>query len=356
MPEGWRGPPPGWGPRPGAEAWRGTGRRVFRVLFSVFIVGPVALLVGVSLFVSSRADVPPWVWVLLAGIPLVVVLVVAIFGRTVWRTISGVRSLVDAAGELADGDYSTRVDPSNQMLSPVVESFNKMADRLESADDQRRRLLADLGHELRTPLTVIRGEIEAVLDGVHEADPEHLDPLLDQVAVMERLLEDLRTLSLAEAGSLALHPEPVDPGVLLVDISESHRGAAAAGGVHLVAEASDDLPEVLIDPLRIREVLTNLIVNALRATPSGGSVRLRAFAEGGRLVMTVADTGVGMPATELDRVFERFHRSPDSPGTGLGLTISRDLVEAHGGTLDLASEPGAGTTATIRLPLRSADG
>lgn len=350
MPE-WGGPPHRWGPRPDGEAWRGTGRRVFRTIFGVFVLGPIGLFVGVALFVTSRAEVPPWVWVILAGIPLLAMALIAIFGRTIWRTIRGVRTLVEAAGDLADGDYGARVAEANPMLQPVAESFNAMASRLESSDEQRRRLLADLGHELRTPLTVIRGEIEAVLDGVHEPDPEHLDPLLDQVAVMERLLEDLRTLSLAEAGSLELHPEEVDPATLLADIADGHRGKAAGAGIEVVVDARGGLPPVLLDPLRMREVLTNLIVNAIRAMPDGGELALGARVEGDWLVLTVDDSGIGMDEGELERAFERFHRSPGSPGTGLGLTISKDLVEAHGGSLVLLSEPGAGTTATIRLPV-----
>jgi two-component system sensor histidine kinase BaeS len=352
MPSGGRqGPPRQWGPPANGEAWRGTGRRFFRAILGIFILGPIGLFVGVALFVTFRADVPPWVWVVLAGIPLLAMVLIAIFGRTIWRTVGGVRNLVNAAGDLADGDYGARVDPANPMLRPVVDSFNTMAGRLESADEQRRRLLADLGHELRTPLTVIRGEIEAVLDGVHEPDPEHLDPLLDQVAVMERLLEDLRTLSLAEAGSLALHPEPVDPGALVADIADGHRGAAISAGVEVQVDVAGAPPEVFLDPLRIREVLTNLIVNAIRSMPDGGSLSLGAAVEGTELLLTVSDTGIGMDADEVERVFERFHRSPESPGTGLGLTISKDLVEAHGGTLTLESRPGVGTTANVRLPL-----
>ena len=168
---------------------------------------------------------------------------------------------------------------------------------------------------------------------------------------MERLLEDLRTLSLAEAGSLTLHPEPVDPGVLVGDIADGHRGAASAAEVEVRVDVAGAPPEVLLDPLRIREVLTNLIVNAIRSMPDGGTLSLGAAVEGTELLLTVTDTGIGMEADELERVFERFHRSPESPGTGLGLTISKDLVEAHGGVLTLESSPGVGTTATVRLPL-----
>ena len=135
----------------------------------------------------------------LSSIPLILLLTLAIFGRLAFRTFRPVRDLVRAAGSLADGDYSVRVETTSPAVGPVVTSFNVMAERLESADEQRRRLLADLGHELRTPLTVVRGEIEAMLDGVHQADPDHLELLLDEVRVMERLLDDLRTLGLGEA-------------------------------------------------------------------------------------------------------------------------------------------------------------
>jgi two-component system sensor histidine kinase BaeS len=283
--------------------------------------------------------------------PIVFVITLAIFGRFAFRTLLPARSLIRAAGSLADGDYSVRVATTNSGVAPVVSSFNQMAQRLELADEQRRQLLGDLGHELRTPLTVIRGEIEAMLDGVHEPDPDHLEVLLDEVEVMERLLEDLRTLSLTEAGALALHPEATDLVDLVGDVAGAHRRLATARGVEVVLDVSPPIPELAIDPVRIREVVVNLIVNSLRAMPDGGRLGLDVAVQGSSVVLTVSDTGIGLPPEEVARAFDRFHKGSTSSGSGLGLTISRDLVEAHGGSISMESEPGIGTAVTIELPI-----
>lgn len=283
--------------------------------------------------------------------PAVLLVLGVLLARWAYQTWGPIRELIGAAGSLADGDYSTRVPgEGSPALRRVGASFNEMAQRLEEAATQRRRLLADLGHELRTPLTVIRGEVEAMLDGVHQPDPRHLELLIDEVEVMERLLEDLRTLSLAEAGTLALHPEPTDLNVLVADVADGYRRAAGEDGVEVVIDLDDRAPEAMVDPVRIREVVTNLVVNALRAMPDGGTLGLATRAGRGAVTIAVADTGHGIDPADLPRVFERFHRSPGSPGSGLGLTISRDLVRSHGGTLTLESRPGEGTTATVTLP------
>jgi two-component system sensor histidine kinase BaeS len=284
-------------------------------------------------------------------VPVILFLLIAIPIRT-WRPI---RRLISAAGRLADGDYSARVAPTGASSSRrVMNSFNEMARRLEDADEQRRRLLADLGHELRTPLTVIRGEMEAIVDGVHDPDPEHMELLLEEVAVMERLLEDLRTLSMAEAGSLALHPEPTDLVALVTEATESHRRTAEAQAVAIVVDGAIEVGEVFVDPVRIREVVSNLVVNSLRAMPGGGALMIRVQLEAKEAVIRVTDTGIGIATDDLEPVFERFHKGSSSAGSGLGLTISRDLVEAHGGSISIASDVGTGTTVEVRLPLRRA--
>lgn len=342
---------PQWhGTRPGAAAWQGFGRRMAFGLLAFFVVGPLLLVTLLIVLATTAFDVSPWVWLAIAAFPLILALTAAIFGRVAFRTLLPVRDLIRAAGSLADGDYSVRVDTTSPAVRPVVGSFNQMADRLESADEQRRQLLGDLGHELRTPLTVVRGEIEAMLDGVHSADPENLELLLDEVGVMERLLEDLRTLSLAEAGTLALHPEPTDLVDLVTDVSESHRRLAAARDVSVSIDASRPIPEVMVDPVRIREIVANLIVNSLRAMPEGGALTLGVIEEPASVLITVKDTGIGLPADEVERAFERFHKGSTSSGSGLGLTISRDLVAAHGGSIAMASEPGVGTVVSVRVP------
>ena len=254
----------------------------------------------------------------------------------------------------------------------LAASFNAMADRLDRSRADRQALLADVTHELRTPLQVIGGNVEAMLDGVHPRDDAHLAPLLAETEVMNRLLDDLRTLSLAEAGALPLHREEADLRRLLVDVVASHGSTAHDAGVDLVAVPGS--PIVLdVDPVRIREVVANLVVNAIRHTPAGGSVRLDVRVAGAWIELTVTDTGEGIAPAELDRVFERFHRrSDDGPpevdvaagsaqpprrdagGSGLGLTIARDLVAAHGGTIRAESQgiPGRGTTFRVNLPRR----
>jgi two-component system sensor histidine kinase BaeS len=214
----------------------------------------------------------------------------------------------------------------------------------------RRRLLADLGHELRTPLTVVRGEIEAMLDGVHEIDADHLNLLMNEVMVMERLLEDLRTLSLIDAGKLEPHREPTDLAGLIEDVADGYRRRAGEQSVTVSVAADGDLEELLLDAVRIREVLTNLAINALRAMPDGGRLQFRLLPSGAGAVIEVTDSGTGIDAADLEHVFDRFHRGSNSGGSGLGLTISRDLVEANGGTMTLESQPGAGTTVRVELP------
>jgi signal transduction histidine kinase len=338
---------PGARSREGQQAWNQFGARMFFRLLMLVAVGLVAIgALGAVLFGSVA-----W-W---AGLIIVLLVWLVLFGvgRGIRRNFIPARELIRAAGAVADGDYSARAaPPASPAMQAAVDSFNRMASRLEDADAQRRRLLADLGHELRTPLTVVRGEVEAMIDGVHRPDREHLDLLLGEVAVMERLLEDLRTLSLAEAGSLALHREPTDLGALVGDVADAHRRPADDAGVVIVTRLDPTIGDMDVDPVRIREVVSNLVVNALDAMPDGGALTLRTRAAGDEVVIEVEDTGAGIRREDLDTVFDRFHKGEASSGTGLGLTISRDLVEAHGGTISVESQPGSGTTVRIELPRR----
>jgi two-component system sensor histidine kinase BaeS len=226
-----------------------------------------------------------------------------------------------------------------------------MVERLENDERQRRSLLADVSHELRTPLAVVRGNIEAILDGVHPADEVHLGAVLEETKVIERLLEDLRTVALSEGGTLALHREPVDVAVVAADVVTSFRVAATAAGVAIVLGAPDDLPLLDADPVRLREILANLVDNALRHTPGGGQVGIDLRAADGEVRIAIADTGAGIAAELLPHVFDRFAKGPDSRGSGLGLAIAKGLVEAHGGTIAVTSALGRGTTMTVSLPV-----
>ncbi len=288
------------------------------------------------------------------AVVVVIVVAVLIVGRILGRAVGPLASIADAAERLADGEPNVRVEVGGPgQVRRLGASFNAMAERLDRSRSDRQALLADVTHELRTPLQVIGGSVEAMLDGVHPRDDAHLTPILAETAVMNRLLDDLRTVSLAEAGALPLHREEFDVRRLLAEVAAGHAAAAREADVELASTAG---PALLLDadPLRIREVLANLVVNAIRHTPPGGSVRLAATIDGAWVELTVADTGEGIAPADLDRVFDRFHRRADTGGSGLGLTIARDLVAAHGGTIRAESDgiPGHGTTFRVRLPRR----
>jgi signal transduction histidine kinase len=290
---------------------------------------------------------------------------VAVAIRLVRSIAPPLGDLVDAAGRVEGGDYAVRV-PEVQRgpgeLRGLGRAFNTMTARLEADEAQRRRLLADVSHELRTPLAVVQGNLEALIDGVYPADEAHLGPILEETRVIERLIGDLRTLSLAEAGTLALHPESTDIGVLIADVIDGFRPRAEARGVEIRLEASNDLPLVELDPIRIREVVSNLVDNALRYAGAGGLISLTArelpagpqvASDAARaLEIVVTDDGPGIAPDLLPTVFDRFAKTAESRGSGLGLAIARAIVEAHGGTISASSEPGSGTTMRVSLPLR----
>jgi signal transduction histidine kinase len=231
----------------------------------------------------------------------------------------------------------------------LARSFNRMAERLETNEEQRRNLLADVAHELRTPLSVIRAHVEGMADGIYEPTADHLALIADEASVMGRLLDDLQLLSNAEAGALRLHRERLVPRELLESAEATFRAQAGEAGVTLVVE-EEGLPVVDVDPIRIGEVVANLVSNALRHTPSGGTITIAAARAGDDVAFRVTDTGEGIPADELAHVFVRFARSAESGGSGLGLAIAKSLVQAHGGSISAQSEPGNGTSISFVLP------
>jgi signal transduction histidine kinase len=272
----------------------------------------------------------------------------------VWRTVRGtaapIAEVMSAADRVADGDYAVRVETrANGDVGRLVESFNAMTSRLQTNEEQRRNLFADVAHELRTPLSVIRGNAEGMLDGVYPRDDARLTTILDATAVMSRLLDDLRTLSMTDTGALRLHKELTDVGELLQDVRAAFAPRAAEAGVIFTVEA-DPLSPLDIDPVRVRQVLENLLDNALRHTPHGGSIRVEARREGAAVLVRVADTGRGIPPEALPHVFDRFWKSADSGGSGLGLAIARGLIEAHGGQIRADSVVGKGTVVSFTLP------
>ncbi len=304
-------------------------------------------------FFPARGPFGPVMFIL-----VLVIIGVITAGRAFRRVTAPVGAVMEAAGRVAEGEYDTRVSESGPPeVQALARAFNQMAARLEASDRQRRNLLAEVTHELRTPLAVIQGNLEGLLDGIYPRDDAHLGPVLEESRLLARLIEDLRTLALAEAGSLPLRKEGVDLGDLVVDVATSFRAQADAAGIALLVEA-DDLPPAEIDPARIREVVENLLANALRYTPAGGTIRVSASAEGGgaagSAAISVTDSGAGITPDELPHIFDRFYKSKDSSGSGLGLTIAKNLVEAHGGQISAESAPGQGTTVRVTLPLSPA--
>ncbi|MDQ2915448.1 MAG: ATP-binding protein [Chloroflexota bacterium] len=322
-----------------------------------FVAGAVLSVVAATFLfwtLASALGAPDLVGNVARGVALLVVLYGIVFSaRSLRRLAAPVGDVIEAVGRVADGDLSTRVvERGPRDARALARAFNAMTGRLEAGEEQRRRLLADVSHELRTPLSVVQGNLEALVDGVHPADEAHLVAILDETRVLSRLVEDLRTLSLAESGALALHREAVDVGALVRETVDSFASHAEPAGVSLEARAPSGLPQVNADPVRAREILSNLIANALRYTPSGGCISVTARAEDAAgVTIDVRDTGAGIAPDLIDRIFDRFYKSAESRGAGLGLAIAKQLVEAHGGRISATSVVGEGTVVHFTLPV-----
>ena len=288
---------------------------------------------------------------------LAVVLAVAI-GVTVVagrRLVAPVRALTEAADRMGAGERTARVDVRGRdEVARLGAAFNRMAASVDAGEQQRRAMVSDIAHELRTPLTTLRGHLEGAQDGVLEVDGEFVDSMHDEALLLQRLVDDLQQLALADAGQLHVVPQPADAGDLARHVVAAHRTRADGAGIELDAVANGPVP-VEVDPDRIRQALANLVRNALTYTPRGGRVEVRARLDGGRAVLEVIDSGIGIAPDDLPHVFDRFYRADPSRsratgGSGLGLAITRSLIEANGGSVTAASEPGRGSTFTIVLP------
>jgi signal transduction histidine kinase len=288
----------------------------------------------------------------LAG--FLILLAVIFWGaRTLRRMSMPLDDLLDASNKVAEGDYSVRVDAKGPPeIYSLMRGFNSMAEHLQANDQQRRNMLADVSHELRTPLTVIQGNVEGILDGVYLADETRLKSILEETQVLSRLIEDLRTLALAESGALQLKREPTDLNELIRDTVAGFESQAKEKEIRLEVSLID-IEEINIDPQRVREVLTNLISNALRYTPIQGEVNvsLAESASGAErgVMISIQDSGAGIESADLPHIFERFYKSSDSGGMGLGLSIAKYLVEAHGGKIWAESEVGTGSKISFTL-------
>ena len=274
-----------------------------------------------------------------------------------YRRLAGpVGDLLEAADRVGTGAYDQRLQPRGpREVQSLMRTFNEMSGRLESADAARRQFLADVTHELRTPLAVLQSGIEAQIDGIHPRDDAHLASLLDETHVLTRVVEDLHTLAMAGAGRLALHRESIDAATAVADAVAAHAATAAARSVTLAVEPGTPAA-VDADPVRLQQILGNLLSNAVRHTPASGAVTVEVDRPDDRWVrFTVADTGPGFPAGQLPGLFDRFTKSEGSGGSGLGLAIARDLVLAHGGTIEATNRPSGGAAVSFRLPALAGD-
>ncbi|MGV8909895.1 MAG: sensor histidine kinase [Propionicimonas sp.] len=294
------------------------------------------------------------------------ILIAAITGSGIsWlaarRLAAPVADTAAATGSLAAGDLKARlVDPKmGPEFAKLATSVNALADRLQATEATRRQLTADLAHQLRTPIASIRATVEAVSEGVLPVDEATLNTLGEQSARLSRLVTDLEVVSRAEERQLLLNSQPVSVSALVESAVAANRESYRAADVNLTASVAPDVPAVTVDPDRIQEVLGNLLDNALRHTPPGGTVTVEARLGENRsrpaAVIEVSDSGIGFPARDAERIFHRFMKGAGSPGSGLGLTIARAIVEAHHGTLTAHSTgPGTGATFTCALPAGTA--
>ncbi len=334
---------------------------------ALFIFGGMAALAFlITQLFGGNVQTGVLVWI--GGCALSLVLPVLLMGWWAFRRFAmPLADVMAAADAVADGNLSVRVPERGPgEFRRLASSFNRMTEELARADRQRRNLTADVAHELRTPLHIIQGNLEGIIDGVYRPTTEHITATLDETHLLARLVDDLRTLSLAEGGQLPLVLEPVAVAELLDDIATSFSGQTEVAGITLHVSTDNGPPSnspamtITADVGRMNQVLGNLITNALRHTPTGGTITLHAAPVNGNVHITVRDTGEGIPPDELPYIFDRFWRGDRArshaggAGGGLGLAIARQLVRAHHGQINVQSQPGHGTTFTIELPADNA--
>ena len=286
--------------------------------------------------------------ILVGGVAVMVLLAAALR-----RRIAPIGELIEAAAQIERGDYSARVpERGGREMRALARTFNTMSERLSAIDSQRRSFLADVAHELRTPLAIMRGRLEAMLDGIHPRGDDHLRAILAHAESLERLVGDVATVAQAETGALPLNLEQVDLEVLANGVAEDFAEAARQRGVLIGVRAGDGASPITADAARLRQALANLVANAVRYGAPGGAIEIGIEGSARGAVIRVRDDGPGIAAELLPRVFERFVRDPGSAGSGLGLPIVADIAAAHGGSASAASAPGHGTTVTLVLPAR----
>ena len=284
----------------------------------------------------------------------VIALLLGIFlSRTLTRPI---RELTHATHAVSEGDLSQQVPVrSNDELGELARSFNKMSAELSRSINARKQMTADIAHELRTPLSLILGHAEAVHDGVLPPTPENFEIIREEATRLEHLINDLRTLSLADAGELSMQVEPVEPQRLIQEVASLYQYQAQRKNIAFELDLEPNLPLIEVDPGRMIQVLTNILDNALRHTPEGGRILLSAKQVEDQIELSVQDSGPGLNIEDMHRIFERLYRADPSRqredgGSGLGLAIAKSIVQAHGGQISAESEAGNSLKIKIRLP------
>ncbi len=322
------------------------------VLLVLGLLGFVLKAVGVSVRgLDQFAPVLPGGGILIAfG-----VLLVLVSTMNLRRVSEPLDELLEASERIAAGDYSVRVAANGPSeVRSMADAFNAMASRLQMQDEQRRQWLADVSHELRTPLTILQGNLEGLVDDIYVADKKRLGSLLHEVQVLSRLTDDLRVLALAQDGNLKLRLESTDLGMIIREIVSAAQAQADANAVRLELSIEAGLPPLEVDAERIKQVLNNLLFNALRYTPSGKAVSITLVKRTDRgrawIAVSVQDQGRGIAPEDLPHVFDRYYKGVDSRGMGLGLAIAKHIVEAHGGEISVSSSASGGTAVSFSLP------
>ena len=289
-----------------------------------------------------------------ALIAAIIALGLGIFlSRTITRPI---RELTKATHAISEGDLSQQVQVrTSDELGELAQAFNKMSAELSRSVNTRKQMTADIAHELRTPLSLILGHAEAVHDGVLPPTKENFEIIREEAARLDHLVDDLRTLSLADAGELSINLQTIEPGRLLQEVASLYQYQTQKKNISLELDVAPHLPTLEVDPGRMTQVLTNILDNATRHTPEGGVITLSAKQKGDHVEFAIQDSGLGLPAEETERIFERFYRADSSRqrgdgGSGLGLAIAKSIVQAHNGQLSAESEAGKGLKITVSLP------
>ncbi len=345
-------PPPHWSNKRRFFFWRVA--FVFGAM-TFFIIAALAIAVY-YIATQTQYGLHGGILIPLCGLPLLFMVIASLIGR--WgfrrfgRPMADVMSAIDA---VAEGDLSIRVRENFPgELGQLARRFNHMIAELERAEQQRRNLTADIAHELRTPLHIIQGNLEGIIDGVYQPTPEHINNTLDETKLLARLVNDLQTLSLAEAGQLPLHPTRFLLADLMDDLTSSFSSQAASLGISLQTNITNPSKELSADYDRLNQVLSNLISNAIRHTPKGGKISIETESTISGIRIAIRDTGSGIPAEDIPFIFDRFWRGSKSRtervNSGLGLAIAKQLILAHHGTINVESEIGKGTTFIIELP------